>query len=98
MLDTLREDGQPAEIGWPYLPTTPSDPTSWVPPAVVGALFGRNGEETTASVDNVIGELDVGRPVIILLTLSAAFYRPGPGGLIHPASGEAPEPHRRHAV
>jgi hypothetical protein len=31
MLNTLREDGQPAEMGWPYLPATPNDPAQhWV--------------------------------------------------------------------
>jgi hypothetical protein len=98
MLGTLREDGQPTEMGWPYLPTTPNDPASWVPPATVGMLFGRDGEKTAASIDDVIRELDAGRPLIILLILSASFYRPGPGGLIHPAPGELPEPQRRHAV
>jgi hypothetical protein len=98
MLDTLREDGQPAEMGWPYLQATPNDPASWAPPADVGTLFGRDGERTAVSVDDVIRELDAGRPVIILLMLSASFYRPGPSGLVHPAPGEAPEPQRRHAV
>jgi hypothetical protein len=32
MLDALREDGQPAEMGWPYLPATPNDAASWAPP------------------------------------------------------------------
>jgi hypothetical protein len=85
-------------MGWPYLAATPNDAASWEPPAAVGALFGRDGEKTAASVDDVIRELDARRPVIILLTLSAAFYRPRPGGLIHPAPGEVPEPQRRHAV
>jgi hypothetical protein len=98
MLDTLREEGQPREMGWPYLQATPNDPASWVPPAVVGALFGRDGEKTAASVDDVIRELDAGRSVIILLMLSASFYRPGPGGLVYPGPTEAPEPQRRHAV
>ena len=29
MLDAVREDGQPEESGWPYLPTTPADVDSW---------------------------------------------------------------------
>jgi hypothetical protein len=85
-------------MGWPYLPATPNDAASWAPPAAVGALFGRDGEKMAESVHDVIRELDAGRPVIILLTLSASFYRPGPGGLIHPAPGEVREPQRRHAV
>jgi hypothetical protein len=98
MLQALRDDGQPEELGWPYLSTTPPDQASWAPPAGIGALFGRNGQRMTASVDDVIARLDAGRPVILLLTLSAAFYRPEAGGVIHPAPGESPEPQRRHAV
>jgi hypothetical protein len=98
MLETLRKDGQPTETGWPYLTAVPPDLASWTPPAAVGVLFGRDGKRTTASVDDVIAKLDAGRPVIVLLMLSSAFYRPGSKGVIHPAPGEAPEPERRHAV
>jgi hypothetical protein len=98
MLETLRENGQPEERGWPYLPATPADATSWKPPAEVGALFGRNGEKSVHSLDRVIGELDQGRPVIILLMLSRAFYARNPHGVVDPANDETPEPQRRHAV
>ena len=98
MLEALRKDGQPEEEGWPYLPATPADATSWTPPAEVGALFGRNGEKSAHSLDQVIGELDQGRPVIILLSLSRAFYARNPHGVVDPADGETPEPQRRHAV
>lgn len=98
MLDALREDGQPEEGGWPYFAVTPADAASWSPPAEVGELFGRAGEKSSPSVDEVIHELDHGRPVIILLMLSCAFYKPSPQAVIHPADGEAPEPARRHAV
>lgn len=98
MLDTLREEGQPEETGWPYLAATPADAASWVPPAKVGELFGRAGKKSRPSVDQVTHGLDQGRSVIILLMLSRAFYRPTPQGVIHPADGEAPEPARRHAV
>lgn len=98
MLDALREDGQPEESGWPYLPTTPTDSASWIPPVGVGTLFGRAGEKTGPSIDQVTYELNEGRPVIMLLTLSQAFYSPTPQGVIHPAPGEAPQRERRHAV
>lgn len=98
MLDALRQDGQPEERGWPYLATTPTDVSSWVPPAEVGPLFGRAGEKSKPSIDQVVHELDHGRPVIILLMLSRAFYTPTAQAVIHPASGEVPEPARRHAV
>ena len=98
MLDALRLDGQPEEHGWPYLSATPADLTSWSPPPEVGPLFGRAGEKTKPSLDQIIDELDQGRPVIILLMLSRAFYMPTAQAVIHPAVGEVPEPARRHAV
>lgn len=98
LLDALREDGQPEEEGWPYLPATPTDANSWTPPTDVGALFGRNGKKSDQSLDSVIGELDQGRPVIILLMLSRSFYVRNTRGVVDPADGEAPEPQRRHAV
>jgi len=98
MLDTLREDGQPKESGWPYLAATPADPASWTPPAEVGPLFRRAGEPSGPSLDQLVHELEKGRPVIVLLTLSRSFYTPATQAVVDPAEGEAPEPARRHAV
>jgi Papain family cysteine protease len=98
MLEALREDGQPEESGWPYLPATPTDTASWAPPPEVGVIFGRNGKTAVHAVDRVIQELEQGRPMIILLMLSRAFYQRHPQGVVDPASDERPEPERRHAV
>lgn len=98
MLATLREEGQPEETGWAYLPATPTDPVLWSPPAEVGPRFGRAGAPHGLAVDAIIGEIDAKRPVILLMMLSRSFYMPTPEGVIQPASGEAPEPARRHAV
>jgi hypothetical protein len=98
MLETLRGDGQPAESGWPYLPATPANDASWSPPADVGPLFGRNGEPFKPLIDQVVDELDHGRPGIILIMLSRAFFRPNPFAVVHPEAGEVPEPSQRHAV
>lgn len=98
ILDALREDGQPEESGWPYLLATPTDIASWAPPAMVGALFRRAGQRVPPSLQQIIDELNQGRPVVVLLTLSRAFYNPASLGVIRPAAGEAPEPARRHAV
>jgi hypothetical protein len=98
MLEALRQDGQPEENGWPYLAATPVDVASWAPPAEVGPLFGRDGEKSTPSLDQVVHQLDRRRPVIILLMLSRAFYIPTAQAVVDPAAGEAPEPERRHAV
>lgn len=98
MLDALRIDGQPAESGWPYLATTPIVAASWSPPDAVGPLFGRAGGKFSPTIEDIIAELDRGRPVITLTMLSRSFYRPSPQAVIHPENGEAPEPARRHAV
>lgn len=98
MLDALREDGQPEESGWPYLAATPPDAVSWAPPREVGKLFGRNGAIAVHSIDQVIRELDQGRPVIVLTMLSRAFYQRNPQGIVDPAPDERPEPNRRHAI
>ncbi|MGE4341008.1 MAG: C1 family peptidase [Pigmentiphaga sp.] len=98
MLEALREDGQPEESGWPYLPATPADAASWTPPREVGDLFGRNGVTAEYSVDRIIWELDQGRPMIVLMMLSRAFYQPAHLSIINPASDEQPEPAQRHAV
>lgn len=98
MLDALREDGQPKESGWPYLAATPADVASWAPPAEVGQLFRRAGERSGPSLDQLVLELEQGRPVIVLLTLSRSFYSPAAWAVVDPANGEAPETERRHAV
>ncbi len=97
-LDALRHDGQPEESGWPYLPATPIDIATWIPSAMVGPLFGRAGTNLHLSIDQIITELNEGRPVIILTMLSPAFYNPSPDAVVHPANGEMPEPERRHAI
>lgn len=98
MLDVLREDGQPEEHGWPYLPATPVDAASWVPPGDVGPLFRCGSERRPVGFDFIVGEIERGQPVIVLIRLSRSFFRPNADGVIHPATGEMPEMLRRHAV
>jgi hypothetical protein len=98
MLESLRQDGQPEEEAWPYLVATPTDEISWTPPTELGALFRRNGEAVIHGLDHVIGELNLGRPVIILLMLSRSFYARHPQGVVDLDTDETPEPQRRHAV
>jgi len=98
MLEALRHDGQPEEAGWPYLARLPADLRTWLPPPTVGATFRRNGHMAAASIAAVLQSLNLGRPVVLLLHLSASFYRVRPDGIVEPAPGEAPETQRRHAV
>jgi hypothetical protein len=98
MLEALREDGQPIESGWPYLTSTPEDLNTWVPPRNMGQLFNRNGGDNRHTVEAIIQQLEEDRPVILLMTLSRAFYLVNAEGVVDPSPAEAPDPFRRHAV
>ena len=98
MLAAVREDGQPHEAGWPYLPKLPADLTQWQPPTNVSPLFRRAGEAGADTVDAIVAELEQGRPVMTLLRLSSSFYSVGSNGVIDQAPGETLDHHRRHAV
>lgn len=98
VLDSLKNDGQPHESGWPYLATLPTDLTLWQPPGTVGALFKCAGATSTPKVSEVILALNSGRPSIVLLTLSKSFFFANSTGIIDAGSDEPPDPARRHAV
>ena len=94
MLTAIAQDGQPYEADWPYLSALPSDLTKWTPPTTVGQLFRRSSEQRLAT--EIYALLDNSSPVIVAMTLSAAFNRPGPGGIV--AGNEPIVRARRHAV
>src|SRR5262249_7716506 len=94
MLTAIAQDGQPYEADWPYLSTLPSDLTKWKPPTTVGQLFRRSSEKRLAT--ELYTLLDSSSPVIVVMTLSSAFDRPGPGGIV--ARNEPVVSARRHAV
>lgn len=98
ILDALRHDGQPGESGWPYLAQLPADPAQWQPPPGLAPLFRRAGETKHDTIDEIIDELEMGRPVLVLMTLSTSFDWAGPAGLVDPGVNEQPDPFRRHAV
>ena len=98
ILDALRHDGQPCEEGWPYLPALPADEASWQPPHDVGEVYRRAGEQGQNTVEEIIAELDQGRPVLVLMYLSMSFDLAGPDGLVDPPAEELPDFARRHAV
>lgn len=97
MLAAIRDDGQPAEAVWPYLPPS-AVPAQWTPPAGKLELYRRAGEAGADYVDALIAELANGAPVIGLLRLSNSFYRVGADGVVDEAPGEKPDLNRRHAV
>lgn len=98
MLETLREDGQPEEAGWPYLAKTPTDFASWKVPSDVGPLFARACQNAQATFAEIVLELNHGHPVIVLIMLSRSFFRPSADAVVRPEPGEMPEPAQRHAV
>ena len=76
MLEAIKLDGQPAEAEWPYIKTPITDIKSWKPPGSASELFYRDHRACGVTVQDVVGQLDAGRPVLITMTLSNAFYRP----------------------
>ena len=98
ILEALRISGQPEEAGWPYLPATPSAQEVWQPPSDINELFYRKSRLSTSKLDDIISELDQGRPIIVLLMLSSSFFVPSEKGIVDEVPGELPEPRRRHAV
>jgi C1A family cysteine protease len=96
MLKVLEVDGQPHETGWPYIAKSILDAAVWKPPPGVSLLFRRDSNRITATLDEIIGQLDAGVPVLMTMQLSDAFYLPGKDGIVN--SAEKPDPKRKHAI
>ena len=96
MLAAIKEDGQPPEFEWNYLPSVPDDLAEWEPPAKAKPVYRRSSEQGSASIDSIYKRLDAGAPVIMTMCLSDAFYLPDVDGII--AADEPPDPQRCHAV
>jgi hypothetical protein len=94
ILAAVENDGQPAEVGWPYFAKLP-DAANWLPPADVGEVFRRTGETIGGSFNEAWSLVAAGRPAVICMTLSDGFYLPLKGIV---DSTEPPEVARRHAV
>src|SRR5215469_14151426 len=96
MLKVLEVDGQPHETGWPYIAEPIRDLAGWKRPPGVSLLFRRDGNIITATLDEIIGRLGAGVPVLMTMQLSDSFYLPDKDGIID--SAEKPDPKRKHAV
>lgn len=97
MLKTLKADGQPLEADWPYLDALPADLDAYGPPEKL-KVFRRDGEPRQDGLDEIICRLDEGRPTLVLMMISDAFYLPDAEGVVRAPAGEPPDPNRRHAV
>ena len=92
----LEHDGQPVEAGWKYLAAIPADLALWVPPAKIGTVFRRVSTLLPGGFDEAWDSVEAGTPVLIVMSISDAFYMPDGDGMVN--SAEAPDPARRHAV
>ena len=89
-------DGQPVETEWPYLKALPGDLKQWRPPAQVGRLFRRSSELIGTDFDKAWESVAGGKPALIGMTVSDAFYTPSKAAVVD--SQEPVDPARRHAV
>jgi hypothetical protein len=71
MLAAIEQDGQPAEISWPYSNVVP---TTWLPPANIGQVFRARGSELVGGISDIRSLLDKDRPVLVVMNVSDAFY------------------------
>jgi hypothetical protein len=96
MLETLLQDGQPEEAGWPYIAAPIADVAAWIPPANIGALFRRDHSDCASSIAKLIETLDADAPVLFTMMMSDSFYSPSGDGVI--SGADAIDPKRRHAL
>jgi C1A family cysteine protease len=80
----LKNDGQPVETEWPYQADHPSP---WAPPIVTNLWYAalHHAENDPAAI--ISDHLHNGRPVVLGLSLSAAFLAPLPPNFTIGSSG-----------
>lgn len=94
--ESLEFDGQPFETDWPYLKALPADLKEWKPPDKVGPLFRRSSAVLGQGFEVAWNLVASGRPALIGMSLSTAFYTPSKSGIVD--VDEAVDSSRRHAV
>jgi hypothetical protein len=97
MADTIRHDGQPLELGWPYLPHLPKNLSQYKPPADPGTLYRRESQNWQPSVDAICTQIDAGNPVIVIIQPTLAFHFAAAGTVVHDAPND-PVSAAPHAV
>ncbi len=75
----LADEGQPVETAWPY---SPVQVTPWAPPAITTKLHKTAMVPGKLTFGEVVTMLDQGRPVVLGLVVTDAFYRPDASGRI----------------
>lgn len=92
-LGVLDVDGQPVEQDYPYQPNGSTTMTRVVP---TEKCHQCDGNETSPSVDDIVQPIENGQPVLVIMSISDAFYRPDKNHYI--TSTEAVDNSRVHAV
>lgn len=82
MIDTIREDGQPREEGWPYLAAIPPLVSDWRPPANCGEIFRHAFLEKTTDIATVFSALSAGQPVLLTARITEQFHLPPPDHIV----------------
>jgi C1A family cysteine protease len=75
----LADEGQPVEAAWPY---SPVQITPWAPPAITTKLHRTAMVPGKLAFGEIVAMLDQGRPVVLGLVVTDAFYRPDASGRI----------------
>lgn len=81
----LEKNGQPAETDWPYNLTQPSP---WSPPSVTKIWNGRVEHDPSAPAAEIAALIAKGTPVVLAISLSAAFIAPDIPDFVIPADGD----------
>jgi C1A family cysteine protease len=75
MSETISVEGQPPETAWPYQNKRVILP-SWKPPSTAGVIYRRNSKAVSIlGVDSICTELDMGKPVMVVMDVSQSFFR-----------------------
>ncbi len=77
----LKIEGQPIEADWPYLPSVPLDLSKLRPPKGL-TVFRQTLSDRGDLVAEIIRTVDDGRPVLLCVKISQAFYSPDDVGAI----------------
>jgi len=91
----LEDDGQPAEIEWPYLTSLPSNIDDWLPPAA-RTLYRRQFHTTNPGFNQIWAKIEADIPILMSMTISDAFFTPDERGVVD--AWEPEQPTLRHAV
>jgi papain like protease len=69
---TLKNEGQPLESGWPYLPQLPRDVSSYRPPADYGDVYTR--KSTIGVYSDIRATLDNGKSALAAMAITTDFH------------------------